>query len=491
MPPMPDDRSSTSAPGQRNSPDPGAALQRLRGRIPPAIKLPYRHLVGSLPARWRYRRCYHETRALLRESQGWSREQLLDYQCRELASLVRHCYLHVPYYHRIMSERGLTPADIQSPSDLHKLPFLDKDIVRDHQGELLASNLPLRQHSHRSTGGTSGRPLSFVAHKTVSPDREKAFMDALWERVQVRADERLVVLRNNALPGARCWEYNPRHRRLICDPFKLSRENVAAYLGAIRRSGIENLHTYPSAAVTLQKLAEEAGLGGQIHFRVILASSENVYEGQRESLEGAFGARFFSWYGHSEQLVLAGECEVSPFYHVFPEYGILELIDEEGRTVEQPGTGGEIVGTGFNNPVMPFLRYRTGDYAEYCHEQGCACGRKYPLLTKVRGRWLQEMILAKDGGLISMTALNMHSEAFQRVRQFQFLQETPGEVEIRLVRGEGYADGDTVRLRKELEQKLGNSVRLKMAFVDDIPRTERGKHRFLEQRLPLSLRSLR
>ena len=46
--------------------------------------------------------------------------------------------------------------------------------------------------------------------------------------------------------------------------------------------------------------------------RALLCGSENVREGQREYLERVFKTRFYSWYGMSEKVILAGECEIAP-----------------------------------------------------------------------------------------------------------------------------------------------------------------------------------
>ncbi|MDD3856646.1 MAG: phenylacetate--CoA ligase family protein, partial [Methanoculleus sp.] len=64
--------------------------------------------LGLLPAYNVYRKTY----ALLRESRGWSREDLAAYQARELSRLLDHAYENVPYYRRIFVERGLVPGDI-------------------------------------------------------------------------------------------------------------------------------------------------------------------------------------------------------------------------------------------------------------------------------------------------------------------------------------------------------------------------------------------
>ena len=53
-----------------------------------------------------------------------SREQILSWQNERLVKQVQHVWDNVPYYRAKMEEKGLTPADIQGVSDLHKLPFL-------------------------------------------------------------------------------------------------------------------------------------------------------------------------------------------------------------------------------------------------------------------------------------------------------------------------------------------------------------------------------
>ena len=60
-----------------------------------------------------------------------SRDQLLAWQNERLVKQVRHVWEHVPYYRKKMEENGVAPEDIRSVEDLHKLPFLTKDDLRD------------------------------------------------------------------------------------------------------------------------------------------------------------------------------------------------------------------------------------------------------------------------------------------------------------------------------------------------------------------------
>lgn len=79
--------------------------------------------------------------------------------------------------------------------------------------------------------------------------------------------------------------------------------------------------------------------------------------------------------------------------------------------------------------------------------------------------------------------MGIHDDLFDKVRQFQFYQDTPGEVVFRVVRKDSYAERDTAKIRQKLMQKLGEDMALEIRFVEKISRTSRGKYMFLEQKL--------
>ena len=86
-----------------------------------------------------------------------SREQIREWQDERLTKQVKHVYDNVPYYRAKMEEVGLVPEDIKSMDDLHKLPFLTKEDLREaYPYGLLA--VPLSDCVRiQSTSGTTGR----------------------------------------------------------------------------------------------------------------------------------------------------------------------------------------------------------------------------------------------------------------------------------------------------------------------------------------------
>ncbi|MCK8518693.1 phenylacetate--CoA ligase family protein [Methanoculleus sp. 7T] len=436
-------------------------------------------------------RVYREMYTHLQRSQWWSREELEAYQLQALARLLDHAYANVPYYRRVFDERGLVPEDIQTLHDLERLPFLTKEIVQANLPDLKAKNYPETAFEYVRTSGSTGTPMGFYYERGVSRAREWAFMKTQWDRVGYRFGDKCVVLRGHVVDAASSGIYWKRAlfgRWLIMSSHQMTEETLPVYIDRIQRFRPRFIHAYPSTAVILARFMREHGVAPFPTVKAVLCGSENLYPWQRSLLEEAFGCRVFSWYGNSEQTVLAGECEESTHYHIFPEYGIVELIGRDGRPVEGPGAMGEVVATNLTNFACPLIRYRTRDVAVLGNGP-CSCGRQYPLLEKVEGR-LQEFIVTRSGHLISVTPINYESGAFENIRQFQMYQEKMGELIIKVVRKPTYTDEDTRQLTRELRWQLGDDVDVHVRFVDEIPRTEGGKFRYLIQKLPISIGDL-
>ena len=444
------------------------AVQRLKG------------LRYHLPLKWWSSRTYHNTTALLRESQKWTPDQLAEHQTAELRKMLSHCALNVPYYRGLFRKVGFDPQQLRRTDDLAQLPFLDKDTVLSRTSQLLAENIAESKRCYYTTGGTSGRPLGLYG-PIDGGWRELAFMHAQWSRVGFHPDDWRAVLRGATVSSPEHWARDVAQRAFLFSNFHMTPRVSAGYVQAIKCHRPPYFHSYPSALLDFARLLKEQGIEPPL-FRAILAGSENIYPGQREAIESFYGCRMFSWYGHSENLVLAGECEQSNYYHVFPEYGVAELIRDDGRPAVEEGEIGTLVGTSLYNAIMPLVRYRTGDYA-VVGPKSCSCGRNYRLLRETRGRWRQEMMVGRLGNLISITALNMHTNIFERVRQFQFYQPERGRVQLRLVRKPDYTELDSAAILQALRAKMGDSMEIDLVFLDEIPQTVRGKFRFIVQDL--------
>ena len=425
---------------------------------------------------------------LLKKSRWWSREQLEEYQLQQLSKLLNHAYENVPYYRRIFDERGLKPNDIQGFTDLWKLPFLTKEIIRANLDDLKARNYPESKFEHAATSGSTGATLSFYREKAVSQAKEEAFIKNLWERVGYKFTDKCAVLRGYIVESAdegKFWERTLFGRWLILSAYHMTDENLPKYIQKIREFKPRFIQAFPSVIIVLARFIKENNIEPFPNVKAILCGSENLYPWQRDLLEAVFQCRVYNWLGHGEQCILAGECEKSNYYHIFPEYGFVELIGEDGNPVTEEDKTGEIVATSFRNFIFPFIRYRTGDLGVYT-TQKCICGRNYPLLKRVEGR-LQELVVTKDRRLVTLTALIFTDrfEALSRIKEIQLFQEKEGELIINITKGPQYSERDEQEICYGIQKRVGNGLHVTFNYVDHIPRTQSGKYRFLIQKLPV------
>jgi len=421
----------------------------------------------------------------VKAQEWWSSEEAREYQLGQLRGIVRLAYENTAYYRRVFDSVGFRPDDLRSIDDLSRLPIIDRGTIRSHVEEMCARPTSHRSVDYCSTGGTGGEPLFFYMGRERSAI-EYAYLTQTWRRVGYRLGMPMAVLRGRPVRQRRNGlrhEYDPILHHHHYSSFFMSDEDLRRYLDHIGTIGTCFLHVYPSTVAALAKFIRRTGVQPPVNIQGIIAESERVYPRQREVVENTFGCRYFSCYGHSEKLVLAAECEHSSDYHVWPTYGYFELLDECDRPVTTPGQRGEIVGTGFINTVVPFIRYRTGDFATYVADRCESCGRQHVIIRDIHGHRTQEVLLAADGSEIPWAAVNMHDDTFLRVRQFQFYQDTPGRAVLRIVPAEAFRDEEREQIVRRLDEKLEGRIAIRTEIVDSIRLTARGKAIYVEQKM--------
>ncbi len=410
------------------------------------------------------------------ETEGWSKEKLIQYQKKKLSKLLDHAVKHVKFYSHI-SLSSDNPF-----KNLEKFPIIEKETIQDNFKFFMADNIPRKHTYYITTGGTSGNPFGFYLDNSMY-GKEWAYVMIGWKRVGFTPGDKVVSFRgvefNNSDKGI-FWQDNPMYNMLEMSPFHMSEENLPKYIAKIKKFKPKYLHGYPSAISLLAEFVKDR-VADFPSIKAILAVSENVYPADRELIQSTFHTRVFSFYGMSEKVINAPECEYDTRYHCFPEYGITELVDNSGNPVE-PGDQGELVGTSFLNYCMPFIRYRTADIACLSH-QNCKCTRNHLLIDELVGRGSKEFLVGKSGTKIPFNALYIaiHSDVFSNIRRFQFHQKKPGELMIKIIPKKEFSEVDKKNFIKSIYQRVGDDLDIEITEVDKIELTQRGKYKLLIQ----------
>ena len=435
-------------------------------------KVPFSMIAGK-----KYREVYHLG--------DWfdqaSREEILAYQERALGRLLRHATMEVPAYFSLRSVvEKFNPREA-----LSAFPFLEKEELQKDPDRYLSRNLDHTPCYETTTGGTSGNQLRFHLDDH-SQSMEIGFMHRQWKRVNYKAKDKKAVFRgvsfDNLKPNE-FWQENPIYNEIQFSPFHMSDTNLESYLIEFIRYQPKFVHGYPSAVEIFADYILRNNKTKLIpKVQAVLLGSEGTTDQQRRIIEKGLGARVFSWYGLSERVALGGECEKNSSYHLMPDYGYVEIIKEDGSPCYDEGDEGEIIGTNLFNFSMPFIRYKTGDWAKRLSSE-CECGRNWDRITGVKGRWKKEFVVGSSGAKISTAALNMHGDLFNSVQRFQYFQDKPGEMVIKILPKKEFSTDSQDLIESAYMKKVGDELQVKIRIVDDIPLTKRGKVKMLDSRI--------
>lgn len=388
-------------------------------------------------------------------------------------------YENAEGYRALYDEAGVKPGDLRDLDDLRRFPSVDKETIRS---DLEAFSVPVEGRTITTTGGSTGKPLSFY-RDPLSFARELASKAHQYRRVGWREGDRQLVLRGLVIDSPDHVEFVPEFNELRCSSYHLTPEWMEVYYEHALEYEPEWVRCYPSTGYIFARWLVATGREFP-PMKGVLCASENIYDFQRRALSEAFGGRIFSHYGHYECAVLAGYCEHADTYHVLPQYGYAELLDGRGEPVTKRGQVGEIVATSFIMHATPFVRYRTEDLAVF-RGWGCSqCGRQHQIWERIEGR-LQEIAITKTGRPLCTSMLNMHDATYDHIRQFRFKQTKPGELILEYVPKSTWTQGMAGYVKASFARKLGHDMELKLREVDAIPPTGRGKHLLLVQELDI------
>ncbi len=414
-------------------------------------------------------------------SQTYSPDQMRDYQSERFVRLARHAIRTVPFYQAWSSDSGVRPDDIRSIDDLGLFPIMTKDILRSDPDRLLSSEAPAKKHLiSLQTSGTTGTPLTIYCTKR-DRTHHYAFFSRLraWFGLPPRSKRATFFGRIIQLPEQHSppfWRHDLAQRNLLMSSYHLSEANLAHYYEKLVRYRPEEIIGYPSSIYAIAQHILQNRLP-MLKPRLIITTAETLLDYQREAIETAFESTIVDQYGCAEMAVFASECEHGTM-HVHPEHGIVETVDEDGRSVV--GKPGSAVVTGLINMTMPLIRYAIGDRITLAGPDArCDCGRPFQIISEIEGR-IDDVLYKRDG-----TPIGRLSPVFKgnpSIVEAKVIQETSGDLTIKLVTTPLFSDTDRNWLTGEMQRRVGTGLDVNIELVDSIARQPNGKFKAVESR---------
>ncbi len=315
-----------------------------------------------------------------------SLEEIRAIQNEKLVKQVKHVYENVKYYRDLMDEKGVTPDDIKSIDDLHKLPFLTKADLRDaYPYGLLGTDLKNCVRIQSTSGTTGRRVVAFYTQEDVN----------LWEECCARAivaaggtnEDVCQVAYGYGLftggPGL-----NGGSHKVGCLTLPMSSGNTERQIQFMQDLHSTIICCTPSYAAYIGETLKEMGLTpDDIDLKAGIFGAEPWTEEMRRDIEKSLGIKAYDIYGLTETSGpgVSFECEEQSGMHINEDHFFAEIIDPETGEVLPEGSKGELVFTSLDKEAFPLLRYRTRDICVLSRKK-CSCGRTLIKMCKPMGR---------------------------------------------------------------------------------------------------------
>ena len=413
------------------------------------------------------------------------RHELEALQSERLQKQIGYVYDNVAPYRTKMDKAGVKPADIKTVEDLKKLPFTEKQDLRDNYPYgMFAVPMSDVVRIHASSGTTGKQTVVGYTKNDIE----------LWAECAARSivsvggtkDDFVQVSYGYGLfTGGLGMHYGAEKLGAVTIP--ASSGNSLRQLEMFKDFKTTIACLTPSYAISLIELMKESGFTkDDFSLKAGVFGAEPWTEEMRLEIEKGLGIKAYDIYGLSEILgpSVSCECTFQCGMHVCEDHFIPEIIDPDTLEVLPHGAQGELVFTCITKEALPLIRYRTRDIATLIYDT-CQCGRTLVRMKKPQGR-TDDMLIIKGVNVfpsqIESALLKFDSSAtnylivVDRVNNLDTLElhlpmrdemgSEMGDIEnyrskAREVITSAIGVGIKVRLVEELPQSMGKAVRVK------------------------------
>jgi len=399
---------------------------------------------------------------VLKKSQYWDLDLLKEIQLYRLKRVVKLAYEKSAFWRGHFESCGFNPAVFKSLSDFNMIKPVTKKLLKDNHLSSINNDIKLSDCFMEKTSGSSGTPFGFYIDRGHIL-RSFGFCQRMFDWAGFQSGD-LVV---------RFWirhrEGFSRNHFVISSSYP---EEMAGSLEKLIELGEGRkllLFSFGSALLRLARLVQDRNI--RLNLRSVICSGEALSIGEKKFIEEILECRIFNCYACRDVGWLAQECKAGNL-HINPEWAHIEIV------------GGRIVVTTFDNEVMPFIRYDTGDFGRILNEK-CGCGRALPLL-EFRGRETETLNLSDGRKINFLEFTSLFDGWFRKIDAFQIIQESFDTIRVNLV-AKNLDSADENLLSLEIKNFLGDKIKTSFNYlnsIDEIPIIG-GKRKTFISKMPL------
>lgn len=392
-------------------------------------------------------------------------------QNKRFLKLLHYAVKNSPFYQEFYKDIRL--EEIRSVEDIHKLPVLRKEILKENISRVYT--ISKGRSLHFSTGGTGGIPL-IVRKRPKDVQQRMAYLDAYkltfgFQNNKMRSARffgKKIVEDNPKKPIF--WRTNYPLRQRLYSTYHLTQKNLPYFVRDLNRYQPQAIDGFVSAIYTVAKYMEENSIAPAFTPKAVFTTSETVLPYHRETIERVFRCPLSDQYASNEGAPFIIQCSEGS-YHEAIDTGIFEHIPTEH--------GIKLLVTGFDTFGTPLIRYDIGDMVLLEEGKTCACKSVHPVIKGIAGREAEYLETGK--GRFSLVQLSvLISQLTGMVEQLQFRQKKDGTLDIICVLPTASRKEMNEKIIKNtIEQFLGSEAIFQLYTTSAIERAPSGKYQLI------------
>ena len=381
---------------------------------------------------------------------------------------------------------GIKPDDIQSRADFEKLPFTEKEDLRDaYPLGLLAVDETQVVRIH-SSSGTTGTPV-IIPYTQADIDAWTLMFARCYETAGVTTLDRVHIT-----PGYGLWTagigFQLGAERLGAMAIPMGPGNTDKQVKMMIDMRSTVLCATSSYALLLAEEIERRGVRNKICLKKSLIGSERWGEKMRARIAAELGVELYDIYGLTEIYGpgIGISCACQCGMHIWTDYVYYEIVDPKTSQMVPEGGIGELVITTLRKEGAPLIRYRTHDLTRELPGP-CQCGLTFPRIDTLIGR-SDDMVKVKGTMIFPGRVDEVLASIADVSSEYQIIIDHLNGRDILNLLFETQLDerGAMRNLEKIVEaafkEKVGLTPNAKAVGIGELPRSEKKSTRIFDNR---------
>lgn len=379
---------------------------------------------------------------------------------------------------------GIDISAIQSQEDFEKLPFTNKEELREAYPlglQAVPDEEIVRIHS---SSGTTGTPI-------IIPYTRKDVAD--WAYMFKRCYETAGITnldRIQVTPGYGLWTagigFQTGAELLGAMVVPMGPGNTDKQIKMMMDMKSTVLCATSSYALLLAEEIAKRGVGDQIYLKKGVIGSERWGAKMRKRIANELGVQLYDIYGLTEIYGpgIAMSCDYECGMHYWDDFVYFEIIDPHTGEIVPDGTVGELVITTLRKEGAPLIRYRTHDLTRFLPGE-CKCGLDFPRIDTLIGR-TDDMVKVKGVNIYPGQIDDVLKEVPGASSEYQVMIDHlyGRDIMTLFFETEPGVDKDAVgkAMQETFKTRVGLTIITKPVDIGELPRSEKKSTRIFDNR---------